>query len=107
MTHIVLPLMFWLASALQPPVRLPGARLEGHADLPGVRLWYRDSGGAGVPVVFMHAATGSSRVWEYQIPAFDGGGVPRDRVRPARVRAHRRSRRAASSRAPRPTIFTR
>jgi pimeloyl-ACP methyl ester carboxylesterase len=27
-----------------------------------------------VPVVFLHAATGSSRVWEYQIPAFTAAG---------------------------------
>jgi pimeloyl-ACP methyl ester carboxylesterase len=47
---------------------------ESYAELPGVRLWYRDSGGDGVPVVFMHAATGSSRVWDYQIPAFTAAG---------------------------------
>lgn len=47
---------------------------EAQADLPGVRLWYTDSGGRGVPVVFVHAATGSSRVWEYQLPAFTSGG---------------------------------
>jgi pimeloyl-ACP methyl ester carboxylesterase len=39
-----------------------------------VRLWYHDTGGNGVPVVFLHAATGSSRVWEYQIPAFTARG---------------------------------
>ena len=47
---------------------------EAHADLPGVRLWYTDTGGRGVPVIFVHAATGSSRVWEYQLPAFTSGG---------------------------------
>lgn len=47
---------------------------EGHANLPGVRLWYTDSGGGGVPVVFVHQATGSSRVWEYQVPAFTKSG---------------------------------
>ncbi|MEP7310834.1 MAG: alpha/beta hydrolase [Acidobacteriota bacterium] len=47
---------------------------EGHADLPGVRIWYKDSGGNGVPVVFLHANTGSSRVWEYQIPVFTKSG---------------------------------
>jgi pimeloyl-ACP methyl ester carboxylesterase len=45
-----------------------------YAELPGVRLWYTDSGGSGVPVVLLHAATGSSRVWEYQIPAFTAAG---------------------------------
>lgn len=37
-------------------------------------LWYIDTGGTGVPVVFLHAATGSSRVWEYQTPAFVARG---------------------------------
>ncbi len=45
-----------------------------YAELPGVRLWYTDSGGGGVPVVLLHAATGSSRVWEYQIPALTAAG---------------------------------
>ena len=52
----------------QPPVH------EGYADLRGVRLFYRDTGGRGVPVVFVHAATGNSRVWEYQLPAFTAAG---------------------------------
>ena len=43
---------------------------EAAADLPGVHLWFTDSGGSGAPVVFVHAATGSSRVWEYQRPVF-------------------------------------
>jgi pimeloyl-ACP methyl ester carboxylesterase len=47
---------------------------EGHANLPGVRIWYKDTGGSGVPVVFLHASTGSSRVWEHQIPAFTAAG---------------------------------
>ena len=47
---------------------------EAQAPLPGVRLGYLDSGGTGIPVVFLHAATGSSRVWEYQIPAFTAAG---------------------------------
>lgn len=48
---------------------------EGHTvDVPGVHLYYIDSGGAGQPVVFLHAATGSSRVWEHQVPAFVAAG---------------------------------
>ena len=47
---------------------------EGFADLPGVRIWYKDTGGSGVPVVFLHAGTGSVRVWEHQIPAFTAAG---------------------------------
>ena len=47
---------------------------EAFASLPGARIFYIDSGGSGVPIVFLHAATGSSRVWEYQIPAFTAAG---------------------------------
>jgi pimeloyl-ACP methyl ester carboxylesterase len=47
---------------------------EGKVDLPGVHLGYTDTGGSGVPVVFVHAATGSSRVWEYQRAAFTARG---------------------------------
>ncbi len=50
------------------------AQREMLANLPGVRLWYTDTGGAGEAVVFLHANTGSSRVWEYQIPAFVARG---------------------------------
>ena len=39
---------------------------EGHVDVPGARLFYLDSGGSGVPLVLLHAATGSVRVWEHQ-----------------------------------------
>jgi pimeloyl-ACP methyl ester carboxylesterase len=37
-----------------------------HANLPGVRLAYRDSGGAGVPIVLLHANTGTSASWQPQ-----------------------------------------
>jgi pimeloyl-ACP methyl ester carboxylesterase len=48
----------------------PAPPRERHAELEGGRLWFTDSGGTGQPVGFVHAATGSSRVWEYQVPAF-------------------------------------
>ncbi len=50
------------------------AAAEGYAEFSGRRLWYRDTGGSGVPVVFLHAATGSSIVWEHQIQAFATAG---------------------------------
>jgi pimeloyl-ACP methyl ester carboxylesterase len=52
----------------QPPAR------EAHAPVPGARIWYRDTGGMGEAVVFLHANTGSSLVWEHQIPAFTARG---------------------------------
>jgi pimeloyl-ACP methyl ester carboxylesterase len=45
-----------------------------YIDLPGVRLWVVDSGGAGVPIMLLHANTGTSRSWENQITAFSRAG---------------------------------
>ncbi len=44
-------------------------QFAGHVELPGVRLWYTDSGGTGVPVVLLHANTGNADGWQYNIPA--------------------------------------
>ena len=52
----------------------PAPARETYADLPGVRIWYRDTGGTGVPVVLLHATTGSSRVWEHQFPVLTENG---------------------------------
>jgi pimeloyl-ACP methyl ester carboxylesterase len=46
----------------------------GHADLPGVRLWYTDSGGECVPVILLHANTGNADSWQYNIPGFVEAG---------------------------------
>jgi pimeloyl-ACP methyl ester carboxylesterase len=43
-------------------------------ELPGVDLWYTDSGGDGVPVVLMHAASGTCESWVYQLPALTAAG---------------------------------
>ncbi|MBV8844638.1 MAG: alpha/beta hydrolase [Bryobacterales bacterium] len=64
---------FWLAAHSELAAQSSVA-MDKYAALPGVRLFYRDTGGSGVPVVFLHANTGSSRVWEYQIPAFTAAG---------------------------------
>jgi pimeloyl-ACP methyl ester carboxylesterase len=43
-------------------------------ELPGIHLWYNDTGGNEVPVVFMHAASGTCDSWVYQLPAFTAAG---------------------------------
>jgi pimeloyl-ACP methyl ester carboxylesterase len=45
-----------------------------YVELPGVHLWYHDTGGDGAPVVFMHAASGTGESWEPQLPAFTAAG---------------------------------
>lgn len=45
-----------------------------YAALPGVNLWYTDTGGTGIPVIFLHAASGTSASWVYQEPAFTAAG---------------------------------
>ncbi len=44
------------------------------ADLPGVRLRYRDSGGDGPPLMLLHANTGTSASWAAQFDAFPAAG---------------------------------
>lgn len=56
------------AAQEQPPVR------RELASLPGVRLWFTDSGGRGDPIVLMHAITGTSESWAQQIAAFSNAG---------------------------------
>ena len=45
-----------------------------HANLTGVRLAFRDSGGGGVPIVLLHANTGTSLSWEPQFASFAAAG---------------------------------
>jgi pimeloyl-ACP methyl ester carboxylesterase len=52
----------------------PGEPTGAFASLQGRRLWYLDSGGNGTPVVLMHAASGSSVMWERQVPALRAAG---------------------------------
>ncbi len=70
----------------------PTARRD-FVNLPGVRLWFTDTGGSGEPVVLMHANTGTSEVWEaqvaalskagYRVIAFDRRGWGRSEANPA------------------------
>jgi pimeloyl-ACP methyl ester carboxylesterase len=67
----------WLSAVVVPGIFAQSAGpsiREAYLALPGAKLFYRDTGGTGIPVVLFHAATGSSQVWEYQIPAFTAAG---------------------------------
>jgi pimeloyl-ACP methyl ester carboxylesterase len=58
----------------QAPASAESVVREAYATVPGARIFYRDTGGNGAPLILLHAATGSSRVWEYQIPVFAAAG---------------------------------
>jgi pimeloyl-ACP methyl ester carboxylesterase len=45
-----------------------------YADIPGARLWIKETGRHGTPVVFLHAASGTSDSWGFQEPAFIEAG---------------------------------
>ena len=45
-----------------------------YADLRGTQLYYTDTGGGGVPIVLMHAASGNADCWVHQVPAFGAAG---------------------------------
>lgn len=56
-----------------PPTEQP-RYAEHFVDIPGARLYVRDSGGGGAPIVLMHPASGSAMIWSYQQPAFVKAG---------------------------------
>ena len=45
-----------------------------YVELPGVHLWFGDTGGNGIPVIFLHAATGTCQSWVYQLSRFTAAG---------------------------------
>lgn len=56
------------------PVPVQAPVTEGYVDVGGARLWYRDTGGGGEPVVLLHPFTGSALTWGYQQPALVAAG---------------------------------
>ncbi len=50
------------------------SRNGAHADLPGVKLWFVDSGGDSVPIVLLHPNTGTVEIWEPQIAGLARAG---------------------------------
>ncbi len=70
-TSAIAAILLFISSAA---VAQSPALQEGFVDVPGAKIFYKDSGGSGVPIIFLHAFTGSSEVWEKQIPAFTRAG---------------------------------
>jgi pimeloyl-ACP methyl ester carboxylesterase len=66
----LLVLFCWLGLAAASPARAD----EGFVDLPNVRLWVTDSGGAGDAIILLHANTGTSENWQKQTPALVAAG---------------------------------
>lgn len=56
------------------PSAIPPSNRGRHVDLPGVKLWYVDTGGAGTPVVLLHANTGTADAWTPQLQALSEAG---------------------------------
>lgn len=70
--HIVLLVS---ALCLDWQIRAQSIAMQGiHKEINGVNFWYVDTGGNGVPVVFLHAATGTVQSWEYQISTMTQAG---------------------------------
>jgi pimeloyl-ACP methyl ester carboxylesterase len=63
-------LAFGPITGLARATELPGQSIE----LPGVKLWVVDTGGDGIPIVLLHANSGTSEIWEKQIAAFSKAG---------------------------------
>ena len=68
-----------LGAALGSHAALPARAGENsasgaYAELPGVKLWFTDSGGTGTPIVLLHANTGTSAAWASQVESFSLAG---------------------------------
>ena len=85
---------------------MASAQFAGYAELPGVRLWYTDSGGDGAPVVLLHANAGNADGFQYNIPAFVQAGYRAIALIGADGAAAQRIRTRARSLAPSRKIFT-
>ena len=62
-----------LVPTVSPALAQPSST-GAYAELPGVKLWFTDSGGKGTPIILVHSNTGTSAVWEKQVAAFSRAG---------------------------------
>ena len=75
MTKLAIAIIAFTLTATGTMVGLDAAEESGtYAELPGVKLWFADTGGTGAPLVLLHANTGTSAVWQSQVSAFSRAG---------------------------------
>jgi pimeloyl-ACP methyl ester carboxylesterase len=63
-----------LAASAASPAAAADSASGAYAELPGVNLWFTDTGGTGTPIVLLHSNTGNSDIWQRQIAAFASAG---------------------------------
>jgi pimeloyl-ACP methyl ester carboxylesterase len=63
-----------LTASAAAPANAADSANGAYAELPGVNLWFTDTGGAGAPIVLLHSNTGNSEIWQPQITAFAAAG---------------------------------
>src|SRR6516162_5239984 len=63
-----------LAGLALPATRSHAQDAGTFVELPNVKLWVTDSGGSGDAVILLHANTGTSEIWQKQIPALVQAG---------------------------------
>ena len=56
------------------PIPVQPHAIEGLVSARGAQMHFRDTGGDGTPVILLHPATGSDRIWGYQQSEFAAGG---------------------------------
>jgi len=56
------------------PASAQESRPSAYAELPGVKLWFTDTGGAGAPIILLHANSGTSAAWRDQISGLSQAG---------------------------------
>src|SRR5271155_966790 len=68
-------LMVLMQSAMSSaPAAAQESHLGAYAELAGVKLWFIDTGGAGAPIILLHANSGTSAAWQDQISGFSQAG---------------------------------
>jgi pimeloyl-ACP methyl ester carboxylesterase len=73
-TAVLVLTMLMTAAPLRAADPIRATNEGAFAALPGVKLWYTDTGGKGVPIVLLHANTGTSANWAKQNEAFSRAG---------------------------------